>query len=59
MFLFFIQKLAGATLLIFANKQDLAGALSFEDIADILDLRTLSEQRHVQVIVTQKLIVGF
>ena len=46
------EKLAGATLLIFANKQDLAGALSFEDIAEILDLETLAEHRHVQIVVT-------
>jgi ADP-ribosylation factor-like protein 2 len=32
------EKLAGASLLIFANKQDLAGALSFEDIAKALEL---------------------
>lgn len=35
----FFQKLAGASLLIFANKQDLAGALSMERIAELLDLR--------------------
>lgn len=33
-----IQKLAGASLLIFANKQDLAGALTVEDISDVLQL---------------------
>ncbi len=33
------EKLAGASLLVFANKQDLGGALSFEAIADILELR--------------------
>ena len=32
------EKLAGASLLIFANKRDLAGALSFEDIATTLEL---------------------
>jgi len=32
------EKLAGASLLVFANKQDLGGALSFEAIADALDL---------------------
>jgi ADP-ribosylation factor-like protein 2 len=32
------EKLAGASLLIFANKQDLGGALSFDQIAEILDL---------------------
>lgn len=34
------QKLAGASLLIFANKQDLAGALSPDEIAEFLELRT-------------------
>lgn len=33
-FLYF-QRLAGATLLIFANKQDLPGALSAEDIKEV------------------------
>jgi ADP-ribosylation factor-like protein 2 len=33
-----LQKLAGATLLVFANKQDLGGALDFPTIASILDL---------------------
>ena len=32
------EKLAGASLLIFANKQDLGGALSFEEIAKSLEL---------------------
>jgi len=32
------QKLAGASLLIFANKQDLDGALSCEEIATVLEL---------------------
>lgn len=34
----FVQKLAGSSLLIFANKQDLGGALTFEQIAEYLDL---------------------
>lgn len=33
------EKLAGASLLILANKQDIAGALSSEEIADILQLK--------------------
>jgi ADP-ribosylation factor-like protein 2 len=32
------QKLAGSSLLIFANKQDLGGALSFQDISTVLNL---------------------
>ena len=34
----FKKKLAGCSLLIFANKQDLGGALSFEQIVSFLDL---------------------
>jgi ADP-ribosylation factor-like protein 2 len=47
-FLFFIlQKLAGSSLLIFANKQDLCGALSFEEISDALDLHSVEmSSRH-------------
>jgi len=33
--LLFNQRLAGATLLVFANKQDLPGALSVEEIRDV------------------------
>lgn len=32
------EKLAGATLLVFANKQDLGGALSFEEIAEAMSV---------------------
>lgn len=34
------QKLAGASLLVFANKQDLAGAMSTREIAEVLDLKS-------------------
>jgi len=37
------ERLAGASLLIFANKQDVAGALSANEIANVLELET-SEQ---------------
>lgn len=44
------EKLAGASLLIFANKQDLAGALSAKEIAEILDLEVLGrEGRHWRI----------
>jgi len=47
----FRQKLAGASLLIFANKQDLAGALSQEEIARVLDLSTLGDTgRHWRIV---------
>ncbi|XP_074631820.1 ADP-ribosylation factor-like protein 2 isoform X2 [Acropora palmata] len=35
------ERLAGATLLVFANKQDLPGALSGEEIRDALDLESI------------------
>jgi len=35
------ERLAGATLLVFANKQDLPGALSSDDIKQALDLDNL------------------
>ena len=40
MYLFF-QRLLGATLIVFANKQDLPGALSAADIKDCLDLESI------------------
>jgi ADP-ribosylation factor-like protein 2 len=45
------EKLAGASLLIFANKQDLSGALSIESIAKVLDLHSLGENgRHWKIV---------
>jgi ADP-ribosylation factor-like protein 2 len=45
------QKLAGSSLLIFANKQDLGGALSFEQIAEYLDLHSDSiSGRHWKIL---------
>ena len=41
-----MQKLAGASLLIFANKQDLQGALTKEEIAVVLQLDQISVNRH-------------
>ena len=45
------EKLAGASLLIFANKQDLAGALSAADIAEVLDLggEQIGSSRHWEI----------
>ncbi len=41
------EKLAGASLLVFANKQDLSGALSHDDIASRLELDgVIGERRH-------------
>ncbi|CEM07795.1 unnamed protein product [Vitrella brassicaformis CCMP3155] len=38
------QRLAGATLLIFANKQDLPGALSAQQITEVLGLESLANR---------------
>lgn len=46
------EKLAGASLLIFANKQDMANSLSAEDIAQVLKLNTSNKfsNRHWSII---------
>jgi ADP-ribosylation factor-like protein 2 len=45
------EKLAGASLLIFANKQDLAGALSCDEIAKVLELGSPAfERRHWKIV---------
>jgi len=41
------ERLAGATLLVFANKQDLAGSMTLEEIRDALDLRSIVSHRWV------------
>lgn len=43
------EQLAGATLLVFANKQDLPGALSPEEIKEVLDLDSI-KTHHWQII---------
>ena len=40
------EKLAGASLLVFANKQDLGGALTYEEIAKILELNGEDMEGH-------------
>jgi len=42
------EKLAGASLIIFANKQDMEGALSSQEIASVLELHTnkVYQRRH-------------
>jgi ADP-ribosylation factor-like protein 2 len=42
------ERLAGATLLVFANKQDLPGALSLSDIREALDLQSI-KTHHWQI----------
>lgn len=46
------EKLAGASLLIFANKQDLANSLTLDDIAKVLQLNTSQKfsKRHWNII---------
>jgi len=43
------EKLAGATLLVFANKQDIAGALDSAEIKDVLRLAELAK-RHWRIV---------
>ncbi|XP_022909114.1 ADP-ribosylation factor-like protein 2 [Onthophagus taurus] len=43
------ERLAGATLLVFANKQDLPGACTSEELKDVLDLDTI-KTHHWQII---------
>ncbi|ADV25406.1 ADP-ribosylation factor-like 2 [Cryptococcus gattii E566] len=41
------ERLAGATLLVFANKQDLAGSMLLEEIRDALELQSIISHRWV------------
>ncbi|OCF35943.1 ADP-ribosylation factor-like 2 [Kwoniella heveanensis CBS 569] len=41
------ERLAGATLLVFANKQDLDGSMTLEEIRDALDLRSIVSHRWI------------
>eukprot|EP00240_Pyramimonas_obovata_P006688 CAMPEP_0118928672 /NCGR_PEP_ID=MMETSP1169-20130426/5874_1 /TAXON_ID=36882 /ORGANISM="Pyramimonas obovata, Strain CCMP722" /LENGTH=172 /DNA_ID=CAMNT_0006870707 /DNA_START=143 /DNA_END=658 /DNA_ORIENTATION=- len=43
------EKLAGSSLLIFANKQDINGALTKEEIQKVLELDSMSTSRHWQI----------
>lgn len=45
------ERLAGASLLIFANKQDVSGALDSQEIASLLELDTnvQFQKRHVAI----------
>lgn len=52
------QKLAGASVLILANKQDLQGALSAEEIAQALDLRSEQFARRHWTIVGCSAVTG-
>eukprot|EP01063_Lacrimia_lanifica_P040280 TRINITY_DN9087_c0_g2_i1.p1 TRINITY_DN9087_c0_g2~~TRINITY_DN9087_c0_g2_i1.p1 ORF type:complete len:179 (+),score=77.49 TRINITY_DN9087_c0_g2_i1:51-587(+) len=44
------EKLAGATLLIFMNKQDLPTALPKEKVCELLGLKELSTNRHIRIV---------
>jgi ADP-ribosylation factor-like protein 2 len=44
------ERLSGASLLVVANKQDLPGALSPGEIADILDFNSIKLSRHCAVL---------
>ena len=43
------EKLAGATLMVFCNKQDIAGALTPLEIKDVLELDKI-EDRHWSIV---------
>ncbi|GAB4826932.1 ADP-ribosylation factor-like protein 2 [Ancistrocladus abbreviatus] len=44
------ERLSGASLLIFANKQDIQGALSPAEIAKVLNLEAMDKTRHWKII---------
>ncbi|XP_048230537.1 ADP-ribosylation factor-like protein 2 isoform X3 [Ricinus communis] len=43
------ERLSGASLLIFANKQDIKGALTPEEIAKVLNLENMDKTRHWKI----------
>ncbi|TVU49639.1 hypothetical protein EJB05_00959, partial [Eragrostis curvula] len=43
------ERLAGASLLVFANKQDIQGALKPAEIAKVLDLQAMDRSRHWRI----------
>jgi len=43
------EKLAGASLLIFANKQDVPGALSIKELTESLELESIGTHRHWKI----------
>ncbi|KMT00019.1 hypothetical protein BVRB_6g128800 isoform C [Beta vulgaris subsp. vulgaris] len=45
-----MQRLSGASLLIFANKQDIQGALSPGDVAKVLNLDAMDKTRHWKIV---------
>ncbi|GMN23547.1 hypothetical protein TIFTF001_047566 [Ficus carica] len=45
-----IKRLSGASLLILANKQDIKGALSPEEIAKVLNLEAMDKTRHWRIV---------
>ncbi|KAK4541775.1 hypothetical protein RGQ29_022134 [Quercus rubra] len=44
------ERLSGASLLILANKQDIKGALTPEEIAKVLNLEAMDKTRHWQIV---------
>ncbi|GFY80384.1 ADP-ribosylation factor family protein [Actinidia rufa] len=44
------SRLSGASLLILANKQDIQGALSPDEIAKVLNLEAMDKTRHWQIV---------
>lgn len=50
MLIIVLQRLSGASLLILANKQDIKGALSPEEIAKVLNLEAMDKTRHWKIV---------
>ncbi|CAI9110773.1 OLC1v1010852C1 [Oldenlandia corymbosa var. corymbosa] len=44
------ERLSGASLLIFANKQDIQGSFSPDEIAKVLDLEAMDNSRHWRIV---------
>ncbi|KAL0449939.1 UNVERIFIED_CONTAM: ADP-ribosylation factor-like protein 2 [Sesamum latifolium] len=44
------ERLSGASLLIFANKQDIQGSLSSDEIAKVLNLEAMDKSRHWKIV---------
>ncbi|KAK4478264.1 hypothetical protein RD792_017550 [Penstemon davidsonii] len=44
------KRLSGASLLIFANKQDIQGSLSPDEIAKVLNLEAMDKSRHWRIV---------
>uniref|UniRef100_A0A453A108 ADP-ribosylation factor n=1 Tax=Aegilops tauschii subsp. strangulata TaxID=200361 RepID=A0A453A108_AEGTS len=44
------ERLAGSSLLVFANKQDIQGALKPDEIGKVLNLEVMNKDRHWKIV---------